>query len=109
MNNEEKILKVLEKMQEEFSGMKETQDRMQEDLSGMKENLSDLRQTATRVAITQENVVLPQLRLLAEGQQTLLDTLAPKDRVDALEGDVALLKDLVRSMSQRITALEKAQ
>lgn len=78
-------------------------------LDQMQEDLSDLRTTVTRVAVTQENTVIPQLKLLAEGHDTLLNTLARKDRVEALEDDVALLKTVVKAMSQRIAELEKAQ
>ena len=56
-----------------------------------------------------ENTVMKQLRLLAEGQQTLLETLAPKSRVEDLEEDVAMLKQAVRMMSQDIAELKKAQ
>ena len=55
MNNEEKILRLLEEMKTEQTEMR------------------DLMQ---KVAVTQEAVVLPRLNLLAEGHQNLLDTLA---------------------------------
>lgn len=102
MNNEEKILELLEKHSEILTQVQETQKQMQEDLS-------DLRTTVTRVAVTQENTVLPQLKLLAEGHDLLLNTLARKDRVEALEDDMALIKSVIKTMSQRITELEKAQ
>ena len=95
MSNEEKILELLEKHGEMLK-------RLQEDQS-------EIRETLTRVAITQENVVLPRLSLLAEGHKTLLETLAPRNRVEALEDDVALLKSIIKSMSQRLNDLEKAQ
>ena len=78
-------------------------------LDQMQEDLSDLRTTVTRVAVTQENTVIPQIKLLAEGHEALLNTLARKDRVEALEDDVALLKTALKAMSQRIAELEKAQ
>lgn len=102
MNNEEKILAILEKHGELL-------ERHGEMLAQMHEDISDLRTTVTRVAVTQENTVIPQLKLLAEGHDTLLNTLAHKDRVEALEDDVALLKTVVKAMSQRIAELEKAQ
>lgn len=102
MNTEEKILELLEKHGEMFEKLNNRMDQMQEDIS-------DLRTTVTRVAVTQENTVIPHLKLLAEGHDTLLNTLARKDRVEALEDDVALLKTVVKAMSQRIAELEKAQ
>ena len=48
------------------------------------------------------------LDMLAEGHQTLLDTLAPKDRVDALEEEVKFLKTVIRSLAQEIENLKSA-
>lgn len=102
MNNEEKILALLEEI-------RATQEKHGEMLDRHDETLSSLQQTVTRMAVTQENVVLPKLQLLAEGHDTLLNTLARKERVEALEDDVALLKTVIKAMSQRIENLEKAQ
>ena len=116
MNNEAKILEILvqiqadqAQMKEEISGMKGDISGMKGDISGMKGDISDLRTTVTRVAVPQENVVIPQIKLLAEGHDLLLQKLARKERVEALEDDVALLKSVVKTMSERITELEKAQ
>lgn len=88
MNNEEKILQTLEKHGE------------------MLEEMSALLQ---KVAVTQEAVVLPRLDLLAEGHQNLLDTLAPKPRVEALEEEVDTLKTMVRLLTHDVAELKKAQ
>lgn len=101
MNNEEKILAILEKHGEMFEQISARMDQMQA-------NMGEMQKTLTRVAVTQENVVLPKLQLLAEGHDTLLNTLARKERVEALEDDVALLKTVIKAMSQRIEKLEKA-
>ena len=56
-----------------------------------------------------ENTVNKQLQLLVEGQQTLLQTMAPKSRVEALEEEVILLKEVLRAHSREIAELKKAQ
>ena len=56
-----------------------------------------------------EGAVIPQLQMLAEGHQTLLETLAPKNRVEALEDDVVFLKSIVKSLMQEVSELKKAQ
>lgn len=116
MNTEEKILEMLEKLNgnvDKHGEMLEKLNARMETLEGgqvqMQQDISDLRTIATRVAVTQENVLIPQVRLLAEGHETLLSTLAPKTRTEALEDDVALLKTVIKAMSQRIENLEKAQ
>lgn len=68
-----------------------------------------IRDSENRMMAYFESAVMPKFDLLAEGQQTLLDTLAPRNRVEALENDVSLLKQVVRSMSQEIAELKKAQ
>lgn len=102
MNNEEKILAILESHSKMFEQMNARMGQMQADMGQMQTTL-------TRVAVTQENVVIPQIKLLAEGHDLLLQKLARKERVEALEDDVALLKTVVKAMSERIAELEQAQ
>ena len=102
MNNEEKILEML-------AALTETVNRQGEQLAELKVDVGELREIAVRVAITQENIILPRLDTLADGHKHLLDTLASKSRVEALEEDVSTLKSVIKSMSQRLAALEKAQ
>ena len=62
--------------------------------------------------LAMENEVTPKIQALAEGHTTIiekLESLTPKSRVEALEDDVALLKQAIRSMSQEISELKKAQ
>ena len=56
-----------------------------------------------------EGSIIPNFQLLAEGHQTLLETLAPKSRVDNLEDDVIFLKSIVKSLMQEVSDLKKAQ
>ena len=88
MTNEEKILELLSKHDE---------------------TLSQMQTTLTKVAVTQENVVLPQLKLLAEGHEALLEALAPKSRVEKLEEEMDLLKTVIRALSRDVADLKKAQ
>lgn len=109
MNNEEKILAILEKHSEMFEQLTSRMDQLQEDQRQMRSDMSQMQATITRVAVTQENVVVPQIKLLAEGHDLLLQKLARKERVEALEDDVALLKTVIKAMSQRIEILENAR
>lgn len=135
MNNEEKILQMLEsltgkveKMAEDVSGLKVDVSGLKEDVSGLKADMSRLRtdvdllkedqasmrETLTKVAITQENIVLPRLQALAEGHAALLSSRAPREdtdkRLKVLESDMSTVKSVVRSHSDRLSALEqKAQ
>lgn len=54
-----------------------------------------------------ENTIMPSLKLLAEGQQTILQTMTPKSKAEELEEEVDFLKAVVRSQAQRIDAIEK--
>lgn len=85
-------------------------------LAGMEERMNahmvELADEARRGAVHDmqviiENTIMPSLKLLAEGQQTILQTMAPKSKTEELEEEIDFLKAVVRSQSQRIEALEK--
>ena len=130
MNNEEKILEILEKhdkvldrimnrldrlestqgeMQETLTRVVATQGEMQETLTRVVATQGEMQETLTRVAVTQEGVVLPKLQLLFEGQENLRQTLAPKERVEVLEDEVVTLKTMVKMIGKRLADLEQAQ
>ena len=102
MNNEEKILEILEKHDKVL-------DRIMNRLDRLESTQGEMQETLTRVAVTQEGVVLPKLQLLFEGQENLRQTLAPKERVEVLEDEVVTLKTMVKMIGKRLAALEQAQ
>lgn len=68
-----------------------------------------LKQSAANTRVIIESSVMKKLDLLIEGQQSLLETLAPKSRVEELEEEVSFLKSVVHLHSQRLADLGKAQ
>lgn len=68
-----------------------------------------LRDTASSTRVLIESSIMPKFNLLAEGQQTLLETLAPKNRVEELEEEVDFLKSIIKLHSEQIAELKKAQ
>ena len=109
MNNEEKILEMLTSLTETVNKHGELLTKQGEQLAQINDRLEELDDRSLRSAVMLENQVLPQLQLLYEGQVTLQQTLAPKERVEVLEDDVITLKTVVKSISNRLAALEKAQ
>lgn len=68
-----------------------------------------LQETAASTRVLIESSIMPKFNLLAEGQQTLLETLAPKSRVEELEEEVDFLKSIIKLHSEQIAELKKAQ
>lgn len=116
MNNEEKILELLSRHEDSFEKINQTltemragMTEMRAGMTEMKADMAEMKTLLQKVAVTQEGVVLPRLELLAEGHQNLLDTLAPKSRVEALEEDVDTLKTVMRLLTHDVAELKKAQ
>ena len=81
--------------------------RMIDVMEAQKKEILQETAAATRVLI--ESSIMPKFNLLAEGQQTLLETLAPKSRVEDLEEEVDFLKSIIKLHSEQIAELKKAQ
>ena len=109
---EKKLNLALESLQQQQEQMKEfaTKSSVDELARRVQEECRNAHIGAVHdMQVILENTVMKQLKLLAEGQQTLLETLAPRSKVEDLEEDVAMLKQVVRMMSQDIAELKKAQ
>lgn len=76
-----------------------------EDLKSVKALIGE---SESRVIAFIESAVLPKINLLAEGQQTILQTLAPKNRVEELEQEVGFLKEMLSLLAKKVNELEKA-
>ena len=116
MNNEEKILAILETMQTDISGLKQDVSGLKQDVASLQATverhgrmLEELDERSLRSAVMLENDLAPKVQLLLEGQAHLVDTLAPKARVEVLEDEMITVKSSIKNMSQRLAALEKAQ
>ena len=55
-----------------------------------------------------ESYFEPKFKLLFENQQTMMENLTPKSRVDELEEEVAFLRSMIRQHSREIEALKHA-
>ena len=69
--------------------------------------LEEINQRLVSVEVAQENILIPQIQVLAEGQKTILETLAPKSKVEALEEEVELR--IIKMHTNQINDLKKAQ
>jgi len=109
MTNEEKILEVLMQINGRLDKMDGRLDKMDGRLDRLETKQTEMQMVLEKVAVTQEGIVLPRLELLAEGHQTLRDTLAPLSRVDKLDEDVDLLKSTVKLLVHDVAELKRAQ
>ena len=99
----------MDKLEERMDSMQEQMGSMQKQMGSVQEQMGSMQETLTRVAITQENVVLPRIQLLAEGQTTILDKMPSKSRIEALEEDVSTLKAIIKFHAADIAELKAAK
>lgn len=102
MNNEEKILEMLVEMR---SDIRQINGR----LDHLETKVDEIDQRSERTQVLLETDYADKLQLLFEGHTTILETLAPKSRVEALEDDVSFMKTVIKALSQEIAELKKAQ
>ncbi len=65
--------------------------------------------SADRMRVLLESYVEPKLQLLAEGQQSILEKMPQKSRVEALEDEVAFLKQMMKTLASEVNGLKKAE
>ena len=108
MNNEEKILALLEKQDTRF-------EKIEAQLAEQGKQLAEQGERLRKIEMTQENRILPSLRVLAEGQSDILKQFAKNESVAEARGTanfaLSLIKDhteKISDLTDRVGALEKA-
>ncbi len=130
MNNEEKILQMLAELSKEQSKLNEAVRRnsvlleqvgkkqLEQDMKQMEQSVAlksvgkevtETMRLSKRTAVLLETDYADKLQLLFDGHQTLLETLAPKARVEELAEEVDTLKTVVRLLTHDVAELKKAQ
>ena len=101
-----------EKMQTDIAALKSSQEEMRTDIAGIKDRLDRVEDRAQQTAVLLETEVDRKLNLLYEGHDAImerLDKLASRSELELLRSDMDLMKMAMRSMSQDIAELKKAQ
>ena len=101
-----------EEMQMDIAALKSSQEEMRTDIAGIKDRLDRVEDRAQQTAVLLETEVDRKLNLLYEGHDAImerLDKLAARSELELLRSDMDLMKMAMRSMSQDIAELKKAQ
>ena len=85
----------------------------EKDLQAIREMIQESSKQTVKDAMQGASVLMesyfePKFNLLFENQQTMLETLAPKSRVEELEEEVAFLRSIIRQHSRDIEELKHA-
>ena len=88
MTNEEKILELLE-------------------AQGKK--LDTVSQEISKINLTLENEIRPNMQAMAENISSNNQNLIPRDEIDSMKEEIAFLKDIIRMHTNQINDLKKAQ
>lgn len=109
MNNEEKILAMLEALDKKIDAQGKG---LGEQLAQVKGQLQELDDRFVRAALIQENEILPKIQVLFERTGAIMEQLdrrPTEDRVEDLESDMRIVKGAVSRLRQDVDELKKAQ
>ena len=104
---DEQDLKVLSEMFEKLDSKIETLDGKIETLDDKIETLDDkIETTRNEIFAYLELKIEPQIRLLADGQKTILETLTPKTETEKLKEENELFRMAITDLARRVAELE---
>ena len=97
------------KLEASVAGLKEGQTKLEASVAGLKKEVADVKTDVAGIKLRLENEFTQKFNLLAEGQQTILDTLATKRSAEELREEQQALKQVVALHSLEIAELKKAE
>ena len=87
-------------MDSKLEPLKTDMQEVKSDLQNVKSDLQEVKERVTRIELTQENVILPRIQLLAEGHNGIVDRLERldelPDQVEDIQSTVSVLKHVFK-------------
>lgn len=119
MNNEEKILTMLTEMNKRFDGIDSRLDKVDSRLDGIDSRLDgvDSRLDKVEAAVAEVRVLVDvdidrKLKLLAEGQEAILNELSgktPIERTEKIEQEQEIITYAIKNLVRDVDKLKAAQ
>ncbi|MFQ6957797.1 MAG: hypothetical protein ACLRSP_19900 [Flavonifractor plautii] len=87
--------------------MKGMESRIDQKLEKQKQEILD--ESTRRMKLLLDTEVTTRFNLLAEGQKVIMDAITPKNEIEQIRSEMDVLKLAVRTLSQDLAELKKAQ
>ena len=101
MNNEEKIIGMLEQVMQEVGGLKQ-------EVGGLKQEVGGLKQDLSGVKLHIENVTDKNIRILAEQHDDIIKRIERLSVIDSMQMDIDTLKAAVSYLTNELAEIKKA-
>lgn len=108
----DRLESLMDKLEGRIDKLETSQAAMQATLDEHTAMLKNLDERSLKSAVLLETEVPRKFNLLYEGHSVIMENmrgLAEKSRVEALEDDVAMMKDSIKLLRIEVNALQKAQ
>lgn len=104
MENEKLILKML-------GELADSQAETNKNVKLIKEKVDSIETRVTNLEVNQETVIIPQIKLLAEGHGAIIDHIKRLDSypIQEMQEDIALLKTTVKALLAEVAELKTAR
>ena len=108
--SEQRMAGKIEESEQRMAGrIEESEQRMAGKIEESEQRMTGkIEESENRMKVMMESYFDPKFNLLYENQQSMMEQLAPRSRVDDLEDEVKFLKSVVRQMNDDIQKLKKA-
>ena len=111
MNNEELIIKMLGDLAESQAETSKNIADIKDRVINLENGVTNIETRVTSLEVNQETVIIPQIKLLAEGHGTIIEHIKRLDAypIQEMQDDIVLLKSAVKALLSEVAELKASK